>query len=144
VAGKTDRHVVTHTIKPYTRLSLPRAQVFKVMGVFAATFLAAIALSVPFLREPPPGYKPPSQQYVNEQSVRGWMIRKFATKSKRTPEADKHYSFVGALRTQEFALLALMVSEGAGGTRRAGGPPARSRHQLLRDTSSVSQTELWT
>ena len=35
-------------------------------------------------------------------------VRKFATRSKRTPEADKHYTFLQALATQEFALCAAM------------------------------------
>ena len=48
--------------------------VYKVQGVFAATFLCAFVLVLPFLREPPPGFIPPTQKYKDEDSWRGFLV----------------------------------------------------------------------
>lgn len=85
-----------------------RWSVAKVQGVLAATFLVAFVLVLPFLREPPPGYVPPTAKYRDDPGWRGVLVRKFAVRSKRTPEADKHYTFLQALATQEFALCTVM------------------------------------
>lgn len=46
--------------------------VFKVQGVFAAAFFCALLVALPFLREPPPGFCPPTAQYLTE---RRWVPR---------------------------------------------------------------------
>jgi MFS family permease len=89
--------------------SSPPLAVYQVQGIFAATFLGGLLLALPFLREPPPDYRPDTHKYAAEASLRGALVRLLAgAGGATTPATARAYSFVEALCTQEMALLAFV------------------------------------
>ena len=81
-------------------------EVYKVQGIFAAIFLGGIALALPFLREPPPGYLPPDHHHLTEEkSCRGALVRMFVVKSGNAHATEEKFTFLQALMTQEMALI---------------------------------------
>jgi MFS family permease len=79
--------------------------VYQVQGIFAAIFFCLIALALPFLREPPPGFTPGTAQYKDEASCRGAVVRALATQSAATHATKETYTFTQALFTQEMLLV---------------------------------------
>ena len=82
--------------------------VYQVQGIFAAAFFALLLLALPFLREPPPGFKPAAAHFSEERSARGCLVRALVTKSGAVHATTRKYTFLEAICTQEMALAALV------------------------------------
>jgi hypothetical protein len=80
--------------------------VFEVQGVFAAIFFFGVLVSLPFLREPPPGFHPDTLKFMREQSLRGSLVRMFA--SVPVNATKEKFTFLQACRTQEMLLLCVV------------------------------------
>lgn len=85
-------------------------EVWRVQGIFALAMLVVVGVCTPLLRDPPPGYIPPTASLLTEASWKGAVLR--ALRTTTTPTSAKSGSrappttFLSALRSQEMLLLA--------------------------------------
>lgn len=91
--------------------------VSQTQGIFAAIFLCCIALAFPFMRQPPPGYKPDlAERFHGKTGPIAWVVQKLATPSKANIVNYEPLTLSQAVRTLEFALvLIFMVGQSVGG-----------------------------
>jgi hypothetical protein len=83
---------------------------YQVQGIFAAVFFAGLLISLPFMRLPPPDYKPTLvERFGEEQSWRGWFIRSLAKKSSRVHSVAESMPLKQAVTQLEFLLLTVVV-----------------------------------
>ena len=92
-----------------------RFEVWRVQGVFSLAILLVMALCVPLLRDPPPGYAPAAASNLNARTWQGALLRALRTTTTTTPSSSSHAhapaagkrpgTFIEALRSQEMLLL---------------------------------------
>lgn len=84
---------------------------YEVQGIFAAVYLCALAIVVPFMRNPPPDWKAPNWELepTKKESCLTRTARSFARHSKHTSVMDHHFTFLEAVSTLEFRLICLLV-----------------------------------
>ncbi len=81
---------------------------WQVQVVFAAVFLVALAIVLPFLRYPQPGFVPDTESLRDARTCKGAIFRSVAA-AKSSGQRDREYSFIEATRTLEFSLLLVLV-----------------------------------
>lgn len=75
---------------------------YQVQGIFAGVYFGAIALSLPFLRNPPPDFTPDTAEIAKQQNCAGACLRTFAGKSKHVNATDRQFRFLEAVLQPEF------------------------------------------
>jgi MFS family permease len=79
-----------------------------VMFIFSAIFFVLLLLSLPFLRNPPPHFKPTSTLSAVDAS-RISCARPKSDAAKLSASPDRHYEFLTAVSSYDFILMALTV-----------------------------------
>ncbi|RYG55382.1 hypothetical protein EON66_05435 [archaeon] len=83
---------------------------YQVQGIFAAVYFGGLLLSLPFMRLPPPGYKPTLVDRVeHEKSCRASLIRAAAKKSTRVAPVKTSLTLKQAVVKMEFIMLLFIV-----------------------------------
>ena len=77
-----------------------------VMYTFSALFFLLLCVSLPLLRNPPPGWKPPTQGVETPRAI---CMRPKSAEARLSAAPDRTYTFLTAVTTLDFALMALTV-----------------------------------
>jgi MFS family permease len=81
---------------------------YQVHGIFAAIFICAMVLCLPFIRAPPPGFQPPPSVDPSQRGLGMRVLNVLFPTSKPTP-ADKTYTYLEAIFQLEFVLICLAM-----------------------------------
>lgn len=81
---------------------------YQVFGIFAAIFIIAMVVSLPFIRAPPPGFNPPPAPPISQQGC-GMKILSFLFPTSKPTPPDKPYTFLEAIMQQEYVLICIAM-----------------------------------
>ena len=75
-------------------------------GIFTVIYAGAMLLSAPFVRAPPPGFKPPPATAAKDLSLPARALL-FLFPTSKPSNPDRPYTFLEAVVQLEFGLIAL-------------------------------------